>query len=174
MIYKGKVWCLGNDVDTDMIISGQYLSSNDAEFLSTHCFEAVEQGWISKISPGDIIVAGKNFGCGSSREHAPIAIKASGISCILAESYGAIFLRNSINIGLPAIELKDAGKKFKEGDAAEIDISTGKARNLTEGKNYDLLPTASIFVDILEAGGLLKYIKKKVDKNKYIENDQYL
>ena len=162
MIFKGKVWTMGDDVDTDMIISGQYLSSIEPAYLASHCFEAVEEGWANKISQNDIIVAGKNFGCGSSREQAPIALKASGISCLLAESYGAIFFRNAVNIGLPVIELEDTGGKFKEGDLAEFDIRSGKAKNSTSGKTYVLSPTAQIVVEILDAGGLLFYIKKKI------------
>ena len=160
MIFR-KVWCLGDNIDTDMIIAGKYLNSTDPSVLAEHCLEAVEKGWAAKISKGDMLAAGKNFGCGSSREHAPVALKSAGISCVVAESFGAIFFRNAINLGLPAIELEGVRDRLKEGDFAEVDIGSGKLRNITTGKAYDLPPTATIVIDILESGGLLPYIKKK-------------
>ena len=162
MILKGRVWYMGDDVDTDMIISGQYLSTIEPQFLATHCFEAVEPNWADKVSTGDIIVAGKNFACGSSREQAPIALKAVGISCLIAESFGAIFFRNAVNIGLPVLELDDTGSKFKEGETAEVDIEAAAVRNVSSGVTYELKPTVPIVMEILEAGGLLSFIKKKI------------
>jgi 3-isopropylmalate/(R)-2-methylmalate dehydratase small subunit len=161
MIFRGKVWRLGDNIDTDLIISGKYLSSTDSHFLAEHCFEALEKEWCKKISEGDILVAGKNFGCGSSREHAPLAIKAAGISCIIAESFGAIFFRNAINLGLPVIELAATLTRFKEGDIAEVNLVDGKIKNITQDKMYDFTPMPSIVVEILKAGGLLQFISKR-------------
>lgn len=161
MIIKGKAWKLGDNIDTDMILPGKYLSLSNPSLLGEHCLEGIAEGWADKISPGDILVAGKNFGCGSSREHAPIALKAAGISCVVAESFGAIFYRNAINVGVPVIELESVSNKFEEGDILETDIKTGKVKNVTAGKTYDLSPMASIIIDILESGGLLNYIAKR-------------
>ncbi len=161
MIFRGKVWRLGDNIDTDLIISGKYLSSTDPHFLAEHCFEALEKEWCKKISAGDILVAGKNFGCGSSREHAPLAIKGAGISCIIAESFGAIFFRNAINLGLPVIELAAATTRFKEGDIAEVSLVDGKIKNITQDKIYDFIPMPSIVLEILKAGGLLQFISKE-------------
>lgn len=159
MLFKGKVWRFGDNVDTDLIISGKYLNSIDPQFLADHCFEAIEKGWRKKISLGDIIVAGKNFGCGSSREHAPLAIKSAGISCIIAESFAAIFFRNAINLGLPVIELPEANL-FKEGHLAEVNLETGKVKNITINSEYEFKPMPSIILEILKAGGLLPLISK--------------
>lgn len=163
MILRGKVWRLGDNIDTDLIISGKHLSSIDPHFLAEHCFESLEKGWSKKISAGDIIVAGKNFGCGSSREHAPLAIKAAGISCIIAESFAGIFFRNAINLGLPVIELPSTANRFKEGDTAELNLEAGKIKNITSSKEYDFNPIPSIVLEILKAGGLLPYISKKAE-----------
>jgi len=164
MIFRGRVWCLGDNIDTDIIISGKYLSSTNPSFLAEHCLEAIEEGWSKKVSPGDLLVAGKNFGCGSSREHAPLALKAAGISCLIAESFGAIFFRNAINLGLPVIELKGARKKFKEGQRVELGLESGKIRILPAEKTYRFTPLAPIVLKILKAGGLLPYIGKSAHK----------
>lgn len=161
MKYKGKARILGNNIDTDMIISGQHLSSTDPDYLAKHCFETLEEEWAKKICHGDILVAGGNFGCGSSREHAPMALKAAGISCLIAESYGAIFYRNAINIGLPALEFKTNMGRFNEGDIIEVDIKIGSIKNETSGKTYHSSQQLTPMVlDILESGGLLSYISK--------------
>ncbi len=165
MIFRGKVWILGNNIDTDMIISGKYLSFTDPSFLAEHCLEGIEKGWSNKIAKGDILIAGKNFGCGSSREHAAVALKAVGISCIIAESFGAIFFRNSINLGLPAVELKEARKRFNEEDMVEVDLEAGKVRNMATQKTYPFPPMASLVLDILKAGGLLPFIGKTNPNN---------
>ncbi|MBM4330801.1 MAG: 3-isopropylmalate dehydratase small subunit [Deltaproteobacteria bacterium] len=164
-MFRGKVWILGNNIDTDMIISGKYLSFTDPSFLAEHCLEGIEKGWSNKIAKGDILIAGKNFGCGSSREHAVVALKAAGISCIIAESFGAIFFRNFINLGLAAIELRDASKRFNEGDMVEVDLEAGKARNMATQKTYPFPPMPSIVLDILKAGGLLHFIGKTNPNN---------
>ncbi|MBW1994369.1 MAG: 3-isopropylmalate dehydratase small subunit, partial [Deltaproteobacteria bacterium] len=125
MEIKGKVWELGNNIDTDMILPGKYLSLSNPSLLGEHCLEGVAKGWAEKISPGDILIAGKNFGCGSSREHAPIALRAAGLSCVVAESFGAIFYRNAINVGFPVVELEGVRNKFDEGDIVQADIKRG-------------------------------------------------
>lgn len=165
MIIEGKVWKLGNNIDTDTILPGKYLSLSDPSLLGEHCLEGLEKGWAKKISPGDILVAGKNFGCGSSREHAPIALKAAGIPCVVAESFGAIFYRNAINVGVPVIELESVSNKFEERDILEADIKTSKVKNVTAGKTYDFSPMASMIIDILESGGLLNYIAKRSESS---------
>lgn len=161
MTFRGKVWCLGDNIDTDLIISGKYLSFTDPRFLAEHCFESIEKGWSKKILAGDILVAGKNFGCGSSREHAPLAIKAAGIACIIAESFAGIFFRNAINLGLPVIEFPAATSRFKEGHVAEVNLDDGKIRNITSGNEYNLSPIPSIVLEILKTGGLLPFISKQ-------------
>ena len=135
MILKGKVHKFGDDINTDDIISAKYLVSTEAKELGSHCMEAIAPDFVKKVSAGDIIVAGNNFGCGSSREHAPLAIKGCGISAVLAKSFAAIFFRNAINIGLPFLESQDVDK-IKEGDSIEIDLSSGIIRNITQGQTY--------------------------------------
>lgn len=168
MILRGKAWTLGENIDTDMIIGGQYLSIADPIDLARHCFESLEPNWIEKISNGDILVAGSNFGCGSSREHAPMALKAAGISCIIAESYGAIFFRNAINLGLPAIEFTKARQRFSGGDILAVNICSNEVENVTTGKTYSFaVPFVPLVIEILQAGGLLAYITESaflVDK----------
>jgi len=161
MIIEGKVWKLGNNIDTDTILPGKYLSVSDPSSLGEHCLEGLEKGWAKRISPGDILVAGKNFGCGSSREHAPVALKAVGISCIIAESVGAIFYRNSINIGLPVIEFEDARARFEEGNIISVEIDSGRIENISTKSTYNFSPIAPIVLEILGSGGLLKYITKR-------------
>lgn len=161
MIIEGKVWKLGNNIDTDTILPGKYLSLSDPSLLGEHCLEGLEKGWAKRISPGDILVAGKNFGCGSSREHAPLALKAVGISCIVAESVGAIFYRNSINLGLPVLEFEGAHARFDEGNIIAVEIESGRIENISTKSAYKFSPIAPIVLDILGSGGLLEYITKK-------------
>lgn len=165
MKFKGKARIFGDNIDTDMIISGRHLSSTDPGYLAKHCFETLEEAWAERINHGDILIAGNNFGCGSSREHAPLALKAAGISCLIAKSYGAIFYRNIINLGLPAIELKTTIEEFKEGDTIEADIKSGLIKNISQEKTYhcsQALPP--MVLDILESGGLLAYISKILEE----------
>ncbi|MGI6161448.1 MAG: 3-isopropylmalate dehydratase small subunit [Christensenellales bacterium] len=153
MRVKGKVIKYGDNVDTDVIIPARYLNTSDPAELAAHCMEDLDPEFVNKVRPGDIIVAGKNFGSGSSREHAPIAIKASGISCVVASSFARIFYRNSVNIGLPIIECDcDA----KEGDKLEIDFSAGTLKNLTTGAVHSFSPFPGFLQNIIDAGGLLK------------------
>ncbi len=160
MKFKGKVWKFKDDVNTDEIIPARYLNTTDPKELGAHCMEDIDPGFSKKISQGDIIVAGRNFGCGSSREHAQISIKGAGISCVIAESFARIFLRNSINMGLPILEIKDISG-IKEGDYLEVDLNAGTILNLTEHKEYKAKPLPKFIQEIIRYGGLLKWIKKK-------------
>lgn len=161
MILKGRAWKFGNDINTDEIIPAKYLVSVDPKELGANCMEGIMPGFSKKVSAEDIIVAGKNFGCGSSREHAPIAIKGCGISCVVAESFARIFYRNSINIGLPIFECAEAAKAIEEGDEVEVDASTGLIRNLTKKKTYQAKPMPGFMQELIEAGGLMKWVVKK-------------
>jgi 3-isopropylmalate/(R)-2-methylmalate dehydratase small subunit len=157
---KGKVIKYGNNVDTDVIIPARYLNTSDPAELAAHCMEDLDEKFVSRVQKGDVMVAGRNFGCGSSREHAPISIKASGISCVIAETFARIFYRNSINIGLPIIECPEAAKDINDGDEVEIDFDNGSIRNLTTGKQYQGEPFPEFMQQIISADGLIQYIKK--------------
>ena len=163
MKFKGKVWKFKDDVNTDEIIPARYLNTIDPKELGAHCMEGIDPEFSKKISSGDIIVAGKNFGCGSSREHAQISIKSAGISCVIAENFARIFLRNSINMGLPILEIKDING-IKEGDYLEVDLAAGAITDLTEHKEYKAKPLPKFIQEIIRSGGLLKWIKKAKDK----------
>lgn len=165
MEYIGKTWKFGDNIDTDAIIPARYMNTSEPAELAIHCMEDADPEFTSKMSAGDIIVAGKNFGCGSSREHAPIAIKASGVSCVVAESFARIFYRNCINIGLPILECPQAARNIKGGDEVEIDVSTGKITNLTDSSTYMAKPFPDFMKEIIAVGGLMKYVEKKVKKN---------
>lgn len=158
MIFKGKVRKFKDNINTDEIIPARYLNTSDPAELARHCMEDVDKNFVKTSKPGDIIVAGSNFGCGSSREHAPIAIKAFGISCVIAESFARIFFRNAVNIGLPVMELPKASKLFVPGDDIEIDLAGGKVTNLTRNKTYKTRPLPEVMKKILESGGLLNSI----------------
>jgi 3-isopropylmalate/(R)-2-methylmalate dehydratase small subunit len=159
---KGKVWRFGDDVNTDEIIPARYLNTFDPDELTKHCMEDADPDFMKKISPGDIIVAGKNFGCGSSREHAPIAIKAAQISCIIADSYARIFYRNSINIGLPIVESSEAVKGISEGDIVEVDFDTGKIINHTKNLEYTAKPFPPFMQELIAKGGLMNKVKSEL------------
>ncbi|AKA68833.1 3-isopropylmalate dehydratase small subunit [Clostridium scatologenes] len=161
---KGKAIKYGNNVDTDVIIPARYLSTSDPKELAAHCMEDLDKDFNNKISVGDIMIAGKNFGCGSSREHAPIAIKASGIGCIIAETFARIFFRNAINIGLPIMECTEAAKDIEENDEVSIDVSTGVINNITKNKTYTAVPFPEFMQKIIDADGLINYIKQEVDE----------
>lgn len=162
MQIKGKVWKFGNDVDTDLIIPARYLNTSDPKELAAHCMEDADPEFAKKVGEGDIIVAAKNFGCGSSREHAPISIKAAGVSCVIAASYARIFYRNAINIGLPILESPAASEDIKEGDQVEVDLSAGTIRNLTTGKSYQAAPFPPFMQELINTGGLIAYVKKQL------------
>lgn len=159
---KGRVWKFKDDVDTDQIIPARYLVTTDPKELAKHVMEDADPTFPSKVKEGDIIVAGKNFGCGSSREHAPLAIKGAGVSAVVAESFARIFFRNAINLGLLIIESPDAAREAEEGDELEIDINQGIIRNLTKGKEYKVKPLPENLQAILKAGGLMEYAKERL------------
>lgn len=161
MKYTGKIYKFGADVDTDVIIPARYLNTFDPLELAKHCMEDADPTFPSKVKPGDIIVAGKNFGCGSSREHAPIAIKGAGVSCVVARSFARIFYRNSINIGLPILECEEAFDGMEEGDQIEVDLETGQITNLRSGISYQAQPFPPFMQEIMAQGGLINYVKEK-------------
>ncbi|MDD6202935.1 MAG: 3-isopropylmalate dehydratase small subunit [Lachnospiraceae bacterium] len=157
----GKAIKYGDNVDTDVIIPARYLNSSDPAELALHCMEDIDKDFTKKVKKGDIIVAEKNFGCGSSREHAPIAIKASGIGCVIAETFARIFYRNAINIGLPIIECKEAAQGIEEGDEIEVNFDTGMITNITKGKSFKGQPFPEFMQKIIDAQGLVNYINEK-------------
>jgi len=159
---EGKAIKYGDNVDTDVIIPARHLSTIDPAELASHCMEDLDADFNDKLSWGSIIAAGKNFGCGSSREHAPIAIKASGIKCVIAESFARIFFRNSINIGLPIIECPEAAKDIEDGDEISIDVKKGTIINKTKGKTYKAPAFPEFMEKIMESDGLIKYIQKTI------------
>ncbi len=161
---RGKVWKFGDHVNTDDIIAARYLNTTDVKELSAHCMESLVQDFPSKITRGDIIVAGENFGCGSSREHAPVAIKGCGISAVVARSFARIFLRNSINIGLPVIELAEVNQ-LDEGDEVEIDFESGTIKNITKNKTYKFAKYPEFLQGIIKTGGLMKWVQEKYIKS---------
>ena len=159
---KGKVHKYGANVDTDVIIPARYLNLSEPTELAKHCMEDIDPDFISKVKPGDIIMATTNFGCGSSREHAPLAIKASGISCIIAKSFARIFFRNAINIGLPLLECDEAVDKTEAGDILEVDLSSGKIKNLTNGMVFTAKPYPDFMAELISAGGLIERTKRRL------------
>lgn len=162
MSYKGKVYRFADDVNTDEIIPARYLNTTDKAELAGHCMEAADKDFAKRVRSGDIIVAGKNFGCGSSREHAPIAIKAAGVSCVIADSFARIFLRNSINIGLPIVESPEASKDIKKGDTISVDTVKGVIKNITRKKSYKFEKYPPFMQKIIKAGGLMVQVKKQI------------
>ncbi len=159
-VLAGRAWKFGDNVDTDQIIPARYLVTSDPAELGRHCLEDADPDFVRKVKPGDILVGGRNFGCGSSREHAPIAIKAAGVSAVTARSFARIFFRNSINLGLPLFET-EAASRIEEGDALELNPVTGEIRNLTRGETYQAQPLPPFAREILAAGGLMKYVARK-------------
>lgn len=156
---KGKVHKFGDNIDTDVIIPARYLNTTSEAELASHCMEDIDADFVSKVKPGDIIVGGDNFGCGSSREHAPLAIKSCGVSCVVAGSFARIFYRNSINIGLPILECPEASKDAETGDELTVDLASGTIRNLTKNVSYQTAPFPKEIQAIIDAGGLMK-VKK--------------
>ena len=156
----GKVWKFGDDIDTDLIIPGRYLNTSDPKELARHCMEDADPSFAGKVASSDIIVAGKYFGCGSSREHAPIALLGNGVSVVLAESFARIFYRNAINIGLPALECPGIHEAVEKGDTLEVDVTGGVVRNLSNGKELRFKPLPDFMVEVLNAGGLAPYLNK--------------
>ncbi|MGI6606877.1 MAG: 3-isopropylmalate dehydratase small subunit [Peptococcia bacterium] len=159
---KGKVWKVGHDIDTDVIIAARYLTRSEGDYLAQHCLEDLIPEITTKVRQGDILVAGKNFGCGSSREHAPVAIKYAGFSCVIAESFARIFYRNAINIGLPVIVAPEAAVAVEEGSVLEVDPATGVIEDQTNGKTYQGEAFPAFMLEILQAGGAIPYVREKV------------
>ena len=158
---KGRVFKYGDNVDTDVIMPARYLNTSDPKELASHCMEDIDADFVKKVQKGDIIVANKNFGCGSSREHAPIAIKESGISCVIASTFARIFYRNAINIGLPILECDEAVKSIEAGDELEVEFSTGVIKNITKNETYKGEGFPEFMQNIINSNGLIGYIKNK-------------
>jgi 3-isopropylmalate/(R)-2-methylmalate dehydratase small subunit len=162
MTLKGKVFKYGADVNTDVIIPARYLNVSDPDELAEHCMEDIDADFLKKVKPGDIIVAATNFGCGSSREHAPLAIKAAGISCVIAASFARIFFRNAINIGLPLLESPEAVKNTDSGDVLEVNLASGEIKNVTRNMEFTAKPYPDFMAELIAAGGLIEYTKERL------------
>ena len=163
---KGKVHKYGADVNTDVIIPARYLNIYDPVELAKHCMEDIDEDFLKRVAPGDIMVAATNFGCGSSREHAPMAIKAAGISCVIAKSFARIFFRNAINIGLPLLECEEAVDKTESGDVLEVDLARGEIKNVTRGLTFTASPYPEFMTGIIASGGLIEYTKKRLSSRR--------
>ncbi len=161
---KGKVWRYGDNIDTDVIIPARYLNTFDPKELASHCMVDIDETFAKNVKDGDIMVGGKNFGCGSSREHAPVAIKASGVPVVIAASFARIFYRNGINIGLPLLEIGADVEKIHAGDELSVDVSTGVIHDLTTGDTFQAHPLPGFIQDIAKAGGLVEYVKPQTKK----------
>ena len=159
-VLEGKVWRYGYNIDTDVIIPARYLNTFDPKELAKHCMVDIDKDFAQKVRPGDIMVGGKNFGCGSSREHAPVAIKACGVPVIIAASFARIFYRNGINVGLPLMEIGDNVERIHAGDKLSVDLSSGKIRDITTGETFQAPPLPGFIQDIAKAGGLIQYVKE--------------
>ena len=159
---KGKVHKYGADVNTDVIIPARYLNIYDPAELAKHCMEDIDEDFLNRVAPGDIVVATTNFGCGSSREHAPMALKAAGISCVIAKSFARIFFRNAINIGLPLLESDEAVDNTEAGDIVEVDLSRGEIKNVTKNLTFTASPYPDFMAEIIASGGLIEYTKKRL------------
>ena len=162
MPLRGRVHKYGADVNTDVIIPARYLNTTDPQELAQHCMEGEDPEFVRRVRPGDIIVADTNFGCGSSREHAPIAIKAAGVSCVVAKSFARIFYRNAINLALPVLECAEAVDGSEAGDELEVDLESGAIRNLTRGTAFKAKPFPEFMLELLQAGGLVEYTKRRL------------
>ena len=163
---KGKVHKYGADVDTDAIVPGRYLNLSITEELAKHCLEDADPDFLKRVRPGDIMMATTNFGCGSSREHAPMAIKGSGISCVIAKNFARIFFRNAINIGLPLLECEEAVDKTENGDTLEVDLSGGTIKNLTHGLAFAVSPYPDFMAELIAAGGLIEYTRRRLESRR--------
>ena len=163
---KGKVHKYGADVNTDVIIPARYLNIYDPVELAKHCMEDIDEDFLKRVAPGDIMMATTNFGCGSSREHAPMAIKAAGISCVIAKSFARIFFRNAINIGLPLLECEEAVDNTESGDVLEVDLSRGEIKNVTRGLTFTAIPYPDFMTEIISSGGLIDYTKKRLESRR--------
>jgi 3-isopropylmalate dehydratase small subunit len=164
MTLQGRVWKYGDDIDTDVIIPARYLNTTGPAELARHCLEDLDRHFAGQVKAGDIIVAGKNFGCGSSREHAPLSIKGTGVAAVVAASFARIFYRNAVNIGLAILESPEAAEAAASGDLLEINVEQGIIRNLTRGQTYRTAPFPEFMQDIMKAGGLIGYVKRKLGR----------
>lgn len=164
-VLQGKVWKFGDNIDTDLIIAARYLNTSDAKELAKHVMEDADPAFVEKMSEGDIIVAGENFGCGSSREHAPIALKAAGVNAIIAPTFARIFYRNAFNMGLPIFELKEANE-IDEGDVVKVDMDAGEVINITQAKRYQFAPIPEFMQELVDAGGLIEFAKNEIASQK--------
>ena len=164
MTIKGKVWKFKDNIDTDVIIPARYLNTSNPKELALHCMEDYNPEFIKKLNRGDIIVAGENFGCGSSREHAPIALKAAGVSCVIAKSFARIFFRNAINIGLPIFESEEIADQCSEGDLLKVDTVKGIIENINKNRTYKLNPLPAFIQNIISLGGLTGYVKEEIKR----------
>ena len=162
MKLRGTVHKYGANIDTDAIVPARYLNLSEAAELAKHCMEDIDAGFLKRVQPGDIIVADTNFGCGSSREHAPVALKGAGISCVIAKSFARIFFRNAVNIGLPLMESPDAVDNTENGDLLEVDLESGQITNITKNKTFTAKPYPEFMMGIINAGGLVEYTKRKI------------
>ena len=162
MQFEGRTWRYGDDINTDVLIPARYLSTSDPVELAKHALEDLDANFVKEVKEGDIIVGGKNFGCGSSREHAPIAIKTAGVSCVIASSFARIFFRNSINLGLPILECPEAVEHAEAGDVLRVDLAAGTIENTTTGMTYQAKPFPDAVMKIIQAGGLMASIKEEV------------
>ena len=162
MIFEGAVHKYGRDIDTDVIIPARYLNTSDPAELATHCMEDIDADFVKRVQPGDIIVAHENFGCGSSREHAPVAIKASGVSVVVAASFARIFYRNAINTGLPIVVCPEAASAAQAGDRLRVDLAAGTVENLTQGKTYAAEAFPPFMQELIDSGGLMPYVKSRL------------
>ena len=158
---KGTVFRYGDNIDTDVIIPARYLNTQNAQELAAHCMEDIDKTFVTRVQPGDIMVGGENFGCGSSREHAPLAIKTAGVSCVIAKSFARIFYRNAINIGLPILECPAAGEAIREGDVVSVNFDTGVITDETTGQSFEAAPFPPFIQKIIQAGGLMASLKEK-------------
>jgi len=163
MIFEGTVHKYGRDVDTDVIIPARYLNTSDPAELAAHCMEDIDAGFVARVKPGDIIVAGENFGCGSSREHAPVAIKAAGVSCVVAASFARIFYRNAFNTGLPIVVCPEAAREAEAGDRLRVDVVAGRVENLTKAATYAADAYPEFMRELVESGGLLPYVRRRLE-----------
>jgi 3-isopropylmalate/(R)-2-methylmalate dehydratase small subunit len=163
LLFEGKAFKYGDNIDTDVIIPARYLNTSDPKELAAHCMEDIDREFAQNVRQGDIIVAGENFGCGSSREHAPIAIKASGVSCVIAASFARIFYRNAVNIGLPILECSDASNDVEYGDMISVDLSSGTIRNVSKKKEFFSHPLPRFMQEIIRAGGLVERTRLKLE-----------
>ncbi len=162
MIFEGTAHAYGRDVDTDVIIPARYLNTHDPEELAAHCMEDIDEEFVKRVQPGDIIIARENFGCGSSREHAPVAIKHAGVSVVVAASFARIFYRNAINTGLPIVVCPDAAREARTGDQLRVDLTAGTVENLSQGKTYKADPFPPFMQELIDRGGLLPYVKSRL------------